>query len=346
MNQRLEDRLRQHMAPAEPSAPGTSAGVVVAAAAQRMRRRTRRRRATSALAMVAIVATGFVVLRGDEAIAPASSVTDHSVAVPDNSPNFTELLAQVALSGVELSSSIQALGQAPQCGVASDADPAARRCFLDAVMAGNVAVVLERYDIEGSTTPQVYAYRSRPDGTFDWAAVTSADTVLIPHRCEGIIANELLNAWPPPDYHPLFSKIHGCSPTATELTTLDDPLPQPPEWFLAREPVPSCGFAFWHPGSSSWIGGRKLSVGATDCLATELALGQPVEVAYMVERRPDGHTTRWFRGLVGGQFELIEQVVSANRATWVRYSCERPAVARDGTASVEPVAALGCIPAP
>jgi hypothetical protein len=212
---------------------------------------------------------------------------------------------------------LSSFGSARFCGVSTD--PRADRCFFDALLTGDVVTFVHQFAGGGHDV-----IRSRPDGHFDvYLSLAGA------HLCEGVIANEFLNASPGPTYDPFFFKIHGCSTADPNRLEPMDGRPPAPDWFRDRTPLEPCGTALWQP-SGSFIG-RRFSAGAAACVNT----GRPSEAGFAVEGG-----ARWQRRQEDGTIEAIE--FTASSGVWARYRCDRPLIDGEGSPSSASLTELGC----
>ena len=221
----------------------------------------------------------------------------------------------------------------------------ATRCFLDAVLTRSVVVVAQVYLDPSSLRPSAFdVYRSRADGRFDSLDRMNIDgkATLRRFTCAGIIANELLNAFPPPDYDPLFFMVHGCT-DREPASSSDDPR-VPPRWFVERETLPTCGTAPWHV-AGSYLYPRRVSDGARACIAAAVQNGRAMEFGYGVPDASNGPDARWFRITGPGAYEAVEaKPDDTGRVAWQRSRCPTPLIRDDGTPEMSDLLAFGCTP--
>lgn len=310
----------------------------------------RARWAVAAVAAAALVAGMTVAVRRAD-----GPVTGGSTTTATTAPAAAGALATALASlGIEPPRESADWASSRFCGIATRTngtvplDAATRaqtdrvvRCFLDAVLTRGVVTLVQAYVDQAATPPSTFeVYRSRADGRFDWLQL-SGQSGGGRFTCAGIIANELLNAFPPPDYDPLFFKVHGCADRESDR---GGDLGAPPGWFLDRTVLPSCGTAPWHV-DGSYLSPRRVSDGARDCIATALRTGQPMEFAYGVPDASDGPVARWFRATGPGSYEAIEAKPDGlGGLSWQRSTCPTPLIGDDGTPVMGDLAAAGCTP--
>ena len=220
----------------------------------------------------------------------------------------------------------------------------AATCFLDAVLSQNVVTVVRRYvKAPTESAHQIEVIQSRPDNHFDILTIdaTRPDPAPSALDCEGIIANEALNATPGPPYDPGFFKIHGCREVdaATVQPAIDNA--PPPTWVLERKPLPRCGAAPWRP-ANSYVD-RRLSPGTTDCINDAIRQHRAAEVGFTLDGDQMG-VARWFRIETDRTYEAIELVDDRKGSrTWQRYRCPIPLLDSDGTPSPARLSSIGCV---
>ncbi len=240
-------------------------------------------------------------------------------------PDVDELAASLTALGVDIAgapATATQLGDAAFCGVERQSqgapadrglDEPARRCFLDHHIAAQPAVFVEEFPtVEGD--PIVTVWRTLADGTIEQHVDATRDT-FGSGTWQSITCGRLTTRFPQAP-EPLPPSYFGCDAAPIEsvgrLQELSAPMPS---WFEQRQPLPLCGYEVR-------ISDRDLVRRA--CFADAVRDGRPAEYAHVSTGDESERSTRWFRSLGDGTFEILEwQSADALGSTsrWLRHRC-------------------------
>ena len=266
----------------------------------------------------------------------AATTTTPVAAVDD------ELADALAALGVDLErapADATQLGDATLCGVEQkgqgtpadwNLDEAARRCFIDRHMSAQPAVFVEQAPTtEGD--PIVTVWRTLDDGTVTVAIDSTRDS-FGSGAWESQTCGRLTTRFPDAP-EPLPASYFACDASSIDAVgRVDTPSAQMPAWFSDRPPLPLCGYEIRiDDGDTTW----------RQCFSDAVARGAPAEYAHISTGDEGERSTRWFRSLGDGTYEVLEWrsglIVNGNvwdESGWHRYDCTTIYIRDAGTLPV------------
>jgi hypothetical protein len=252
------------------------------------------------------------------------ALTALGVDTTDAPPTATQL-GEATLCGVER----QSQGAPADNGI----DESARRCFLDHHISAQPAVFVEEFPTtEGD--PLVTVWRTLADGTIEQHIDSTRDT-FGSGTWQSSTCGRLTTRFPQAP-EPLPASYFACDAASVDAVgRLQAPSAPMPTWFAQRQPLPLCGYE---------IRISDRDVASRECFADAVRNGEPAEYAYVSIGDEGERSTRWFRSLGDGTFEILEwQSADAFGSTnqWLRHRCTTITFANDPGGETDQVPQLG-----
>lgn len=259
-----------------------------------------------------------VVLTYPDAVVPSGETTPAPAASTGGRAGFGQVLVELGVDVDTAPAGVLGTDEQIVCGAEvldQDAvatgryDEGARRCFLDAHLAGApAAFASSQPTVEGD--PIVAVWTTTAEGVAAWIDATR--DAFGSGRWEQLgPCGRLTTATPATVPRPALEFTCAPEPLASGLAQPADAV-LPSLW--ERSVVPVCGYA---------IRVEDIDVDDRECFRRAVTDGQPGEFAYRSVSADGEVQAVWFRSLGKGQLEAFEMVADPNSRmfTWTRYQC-------------------------